>query len=418
MTISARPAALRRRTGRHGRRRPITAAGPPSSWLFGRRVQISGSASAKADPALIAYAHQVVRNLVKGAMGAGGGIVVGLGKEPQPGNATADTPSMLFDWTALEAAAECITSGICTWPRKFGLPIVVATSEKAESEIPENRRGLYETLLKTGLLQVESILPGSRAAAFLRQRQAAFGDALVILGGGTGVEHSASLYLRRHKPVVPLDLPLGASRDDGTGGAHRLSKEARSDPARFFHFEPAFAHREGAALASIATHGGAAAPTDISANIIELLTKLAPPTTFYVRLLNPNHTKFSAVESFFREVVDPVVQEAGLARVEIGTDKSEHAFMNVAIFASLHFSSMAIVDVTGERPNCFIELGYALGTQNRVLVTAEEGTKLPFDQEMIPCHFWKPTGSVADRKKALIEFWEKNINRPPIVKLE
>ena len=45
-------------------------------------------------------------------------------------------------------------------------------------------------------------------------------------------------------------------------------------------------------------------------------------------------------------------------RVEIGTDASDHAFMNVGIFESLHFSSMAIVDVTGERPNCFIELGY------------------------------------------------------------
>jgi hypothetical protein len=113
-----------------------------------------------------------------------------------------------------------------------------------------------------------------------------------------------------------------------------------------------------------------------------------------------------------------VVDDAGLTRVEIGTDKSEHAFMNVAIFESLHYSSMAIVDVTGERPNCFIELGYALGTQNRVLVTAEEGTKLPFDQEMIPCHFWKPAASVSDRKKDFLEFWEKYISRPPIVEAD
>jgi len=53
----------------------------------------------------------------------------------------------------------------------------------------------------------------------------------------------------------------------------------------------------------------------------------------------------------------------------------------------------------------------------RVLVTAEDGTKLPFDQEMIPRHFWKPSDPVADRKKALVDFWEKNINRPPIVKM-
>lgn len=132
--------------------------------------------------------------------------------------------------------------------------------------------------------------------------------------------------------------------------------------------------------------------------------------------LNPDHPKFKVVESFFRDIVDPIVDEAGMNRIEIGTDKSEHAFINVAIFESLHFSALAIVDVTGERPNCFIEFGYALGNPNRVLVTAEEGTKLPFDQQMIPCHFWKPGDSIPERKKSLLDFGENNINRPPIVK--
>jgi hypothetical protein len=136
---------------------------------------------------------------------------------------------------------------------------------------------------------------------------------------------------------------------------------------------------------------------------------------FYVRLLNPEHAKFNAVEAFFRNVVDPVVDRAGMRRVEISTDKSDYAFIDVGIFESLHFSSVAIVDVTGERPNCFIELGYALGTGNRVLVTAEEGTKLPFDQTMIPCHFWKSGNPVAEQT-ALVAFWEKNITRPRIVK--
>jgi len=396
----------------------IATPGACSSWLHGRRLQISGSANAKTDPALIAYAHEIVRGLVKEVMRAGGGIVVGLGKEPRAEGAAADAPSLLFDWTALDAAAESIAAGISAWPRKFGLPVVVATSEKAESEVPDNRRDLYNALLKSGLLQVESIMPGSRAAAFLRQRQAGFADVLVALSGGTGVEHSASLYLQRRKPVIPLDLPLGASRDDGTGGALRLSKEARSDPARFFRFSSVFSNTEGAALATIATRGGTVPHADISKGLAELIAKLAQPTAFFVRLVNSSHAKFKSVELFFRDVVDPIVAEAGLTRVEIGTDASEHAFMNVAIFDSLHFSSMAIVDVTGERPNCFIELGYGLGTQNRVLVTAEEGTPLPFDQQMIPCHFWSPSAPAAERKKALVEFWEKNINRPPIIKVE
>jgi hypothetical protein len=383
--------------------------------LLGRRIQIAGSANGKTDLSLIRYAHEFVANLVEGILTLGGGIVVGVGKEPRPDGSAADAPSLIFDWTALVTAADCLTAGLGTWPSKFGLPIVVASSEKAVSEIPDNRRPLYEGLLRSGRLQVESIMPGSRAAVFLRQRQAAFGDALVILGGGTGVEHSAELYLSRRKPVVPLDLPLGASRDDGTGGAMRLAREARAEPTRFFRLSPVFSNIEGAALAEIATRNGAAAATDIASRTVSILTKIARPSAFYVRLLNPGHAKFSVVEAFFRNVVDPIVDEAGMSRVEIGSDKSDYAFINVGIFESLHFSSVAIVDVTGERPNCFIELGYALGTGNRVLITAEEGTKLPFDQIMIPCHFWK-SGDPTAEQKALVEFWEKNIGRPPIVK--
>jgi hypothetical protein len=396
---------------------PPASSATPALPLFGRRVQIAGSASGKTEPALTAYAHQVVSNLVKDIMAAGGGIVVGLGKEPRPEEAAPDAPSLLFDWTALETAAERLNHGFPAWPAESGLPIVIASSEKAVMEIPDNRRPLYEELLRSGLVHVESIMPGSRAAAFLRQRQAMFGDSLVILGGGTGVEHLADQYLARRKPVVPLDLALGASREDGTGGAMRLAKEARAEPARFMRFSSGYANTEGAALAEIATRNGAAVVSDVAGRIVSLLSKIARPTAFYVRLLNPDHPKFKIVESFFRNVVDPVVDEAGMRRVEMGADKNEYAFMNVAIFESVHFSSVAIVDVTGERPNCFIELGYAL-RGGRVLVTAEDGTKLPFDQEMIPCHFWKPGDSVADKKKALVDFWQKNINRPPIVKAE
>lgn len=398
-----------------------SSASPPAGAaalpLLGRRVQIAGSANGKTAPALIRYAHEVVRNLVRDVLAAGGGIVVGVGREPRPDGPPSDAPSLLFDWTALEAADECLKEGLGAWPSRFSLPIVVTSSEKAESEIPDDRRPLYEGLLRTGRVRVESIMPGSRAAVFLRQRQAIYGDALVILGGGTGVEHSAALYLSRRKPVVPLDLALGASRDDGTGGALRLAKEARSEPNRFFQFSPSFANTEGAALADIATRNGSIPPADIASRTTTLLSKVARPNAFYVRLLNPGHAKFKLVESFFRDVVDPVVEEAGMSRVEIGTDKSEYAFINVAIFESLHFASVAIVDVTGERPNCFIEFGYALGSGNRVLVTAEDGTKLPFDQEMIPSHFWRPGASTAERTKAFVEFWEKNINRPPVVKM-
>ena len=112
--------------------------------------------------------------------------------------------------------------------------------------------------------------------------------------------------------------------------------------------------------------------------------------------------------------MDTVVAQAGFDRIEMGTDATEHGFMNVAIFEGIHFANAVVVDVTGLRPNCFIELGYALRA-TRVIVTAEEGTTLPFDQNAIPCYFWREDEPDNKRQDALSEFWRKNIDRPTIV---
>jgi hypothetical protein len=114
-------------------------------------------------------------------------------------------------------------------------------------------------------------------------------------------------------------------------------------------------------------------------------------------------------------VVDPVVADAGLQRIEMGTDETEHGFINVGIFDSLHFARVAIVDLTGNRLNCFIELGYAFGRATRVIVMAEDGTEVPFDTDAIPCHFWKPALGAEERQEELKSFWKKNVDRPPLV---
>jgi hypothetical protein len=102
---------------------------------------------------------------------------------------------------------------------------MVVTSQK----IPSERLPLWRELIDGGFVNIEYIQPGARSAAMMRDRQAQLSDILLILGGGTGVEHSARLYLDRRHPVIPLDLPLGASREDGTGGATRLFAEALND---------------------------------------------------------------------------------------------------------------------------------------------------------------------------------------------
>jgi hypothetical protein len=383
--------------------------------IFGRRVHISGSASFDTGTQLTGYAHELLSLLVRNVLRDGGGLVVGAGKEPRPAISEGMAPSVVFDWTVLETAANCLSSGNYAWPESYGPPLIVVTSGKSEAEIPAERRSLWNSLLLSHWMRVETILAGARSGSMLRERQAQYGDILVTLGGGTGVEHLADLYMSRRRPVLPLDIPLGASRNDGTGGSERLALKSREHPEWFIKLQKPYVDSENARLASISTQGGTVDVDSISNNLTELLRFLARPYVFYTRLLNHKHEKFNRVEAFFRRVVDPVITQLGFDRIDMEVDDTEHPFINVAVFDDLHYASVVIADVTGERSNCYIELGYALGRPTRVIVTAEEGTTLPFDQNAIPCHFWDISLPSDRSQEAFKDFWRRNVDRPALI---
>lgn len=148
---------------------------------------------------------------------------------------------------------------------------------------------------------------------------------------------------------------------------------------------------------------------------IALLEAITAPSVFYVRLLNRSVPEFRPVEDFFRKVVDPVVKEFGFEPLEIGTGENNYAWMNQAIFDGLHHSQGVLVDLTGLRSNCFIELGYGLGNAQRVMVTAAAGTHLPFDSSCIETYMWDRNLAPALLQQELKTYWERNFNKPPLV---
>ena len=187
-----------------------------------------------------------------------------------------------------------------------------------------------------------------------------------------------------------------------------------ASPRRFFHMRSGAT--EAARLARISTREGRAEPDEVADGLLALLGDLAPPTAFFVRLVKHDHELFRSVESFFRDVVEPLVAEAGYRRHEVGTDETSGPFMNVEIFEELHFSPLVIADLTGLRPNCFMELGYALRGEGKVLITARDGTSPPFDPAALPWHFWSDSLLDVARRAAFEEYWRRNVNRPPLVR--
>lgn len=380
------------------------------SNLFNKVIQIAGSSSANTNVEIIQFSHNFVKLIANKLLENGAIIVSTVGKEDRSNPDDITSPSIIFYWDVLEAIYENAKSKSFSHETKNSAKIV--SSEKAEAQIPENRKEIWHELISKGIVSLKRINPGWNAGAFKRQEQEKLSDALIILGGGEGVEHLASMYISHGKQVLPLDIPIGSSHGDGLGGALLLSRLAITNPHKFI---PRIDEDTSSKLASLSYERWKKSPEEYANYIFNFLEKIIKPQVFYVRLLNKNEEEYPQVEDFFRNVVDPIIQEFQYSIEDMGISKVKSAFLNVEIFKELHKSSIIVADVTSLRPNCFIEMGYAFGQNKKVIPTAKKGTKLPFDQSAIPCHFWDPSLSIEKQKESFLEFWDKNIDRPQLV---
>ncbi len=377
------------------------------------RVHIAGSASPNAAPELLEYSHSLVKALVRVLADKGAAFSVAVGKEPRLGGKPSGLP-IIFDWTVISTINSCVKTGLIPPPSWQGKVLTTIATQKTREQIPQDRQEIWNELLARGAVQVDYIEPGWASGAVRRSRLAELGDILIILSGGEGVEHLAREYAIRGKPVIPIDLDLGSSTDDGAGGASRLAKEMFAHPDRFFRLSDPTS--VGTLLTLMATRNGKSPIAQVTQAIVNLIEAISPASAFYVRLLARDHQDYTEVESFFRHVVDNLISELGYTKIEMGLSSTTYPWMNEQIFEGLHNCAIAVVDLTAIRPDCLIELGYALGRSRRIILTAKKGTVLPFDSQMLECHFWEAGLADDIRTKQLKEYWQRNVNRPSLVK--
>lgn len=245
---------------------PATHHAQPDERLRDWFVGIDGSAADGADRPRLARCHQAIRALVRGILNAGGGVVTLVSGDPRIVEDDPDTANT-FIWTVLSEVDRFLHTSANLNAQRRPLVRTVWSPRTITDRIPPRQQALWERLIASGRVEVRVLQDAGHFGVKLREAQADLGHALVILGGGKGVRHLASLYQDQGKPVVALDPMIGSSKNDGEG-ALALHRESLSEPAKF---APDAAHDLQTTLASLSLQRDDAAPEGVANRLVSLL---------------------------------------------------------------------------------------------------------------------------------------------------
>jgi predicted Rossmann-fold nucleotide-binding protein len=217
---------------------------------------------------------------------------------------------------------------------------------------------------------------------FYTPEQVRDADVVVLVGGFQGTFRAANWSRIAQKPLLPFT---------GFGGA-----AAKIYDQELNDFDEKYAglvtRLEYAELNSVKDD-----LAEHAADLVALAEKIAESRSVLVVMSYSGRVDLEdAFESF-----QQVCQELGYECDRV-SDESAGERILPEILSRLSGAAFAIVDLTELRPNVFYELGYAEGMKKKVIVTAKEGTELPFDVKDIPTIFW-------DGQKRLKEDLKKRI---------
>jgi hypothetical protein len=376
------------------------------SPLFGRRIHIAGSISedlvvAPTDD--VRKSRALVEGLVRELLSRGAVFVIPVDAE----KLRADQMPICFDWLTWRTIAD----NLHLRPGDAPNPVAIGVEHhKTQEQIPEDYADLWDRFRGSDLVQIENAAHWNMASKRM-ETQARWGDILIALGGSEGVLFLANLYHEAGKPVVPLNAQV--SPDDT--GARRLFRLglASTQAQQLFRSVDQTPHTWINRI-NFATRTPV---TECIEQIVRLLEDLARPRAFVVRLLNPDIAEFREVEEYFDNVVQPIIEsELGYEMLVVdGHQPYEHSRVDQEIFNKLHRSQFVVADITGMRPNCFLELGYALGRGLPTLLMGKEGIEHPFDLTTFAGLHWKPSSPTEERRRDFREHWQAIRNRPPLV---
>ncbi|MCW6034466.1 hypothetical protein [Pantoea sp. JK] len=383
----------------------------PVSPLAGRRIHITGSVP---EPLEHASTHEVdsarefIKSLVKELVKMGANFVIPIDAEK---TRSVDGRPICFDWLVWNEVINQIHR------RPEGVPgpcIIAVKHHKNDDQIPEEQISSWDDYCGTSHVKIESAAHWNMASKRM-EIQARSGDILITIGGSEGVLFLSNLYHDAGKPVIPMNYKIGKD----TTGSRKIFEFALAS----VNSERLFKTTDGRGSHDWINRLSFPARKSIEERVslvTELLENLTPPSAFFVCLMNTDHEDQLSVSNFYETVVKHVMEtEFGYKMVIVdGSQGYEMAYVNQEVFTRLHRSRVVIADLTASRPNCFLELGYALGRGLPTMITARVGTELPFDIHSVSTHQWQHDISIEEARRLFRNHWESIRTRPPLVSAE
>jgi hypothetical protein len=199
-------------------------------------------------------------------------------------------------------------------------------------------------------------------------------DVVVIIGGWDGTHYAASWARLANKPIVPVaTFGLAAAeifRDELASFDRRYSSKITLDEYQCLdRLLPDWNDKTIATFANEVTC---------------LAERLVKPSEAFVIMSFAQRGELKDVYNTFVRVCERSGYRA--FKVDEHLDARQRIFP--LIVSSIRRSAFVIVDVTDPRPNVYYELGYANALGKDVVLTAKEGTNLPFDVFDIPTLYW------------------------------
>jgi hypothetical protein len=206
------------------------------------------------------------------------------------------------------------------------------------------------------------------SANFYVPEQVAQADVVVLIGGFEGTIRAANWAEIARKPLLPFAAFDGAA-------AEIYERELN-----------AFGEKYGGRLERLEFEqlNSIKDWDDHATDIVALAEKVAESRSVLVVMSYADRPELKDTYGTFRRICSTLGYTC-----ERVTEKNAPTRILPEILERIRRAAFTIVDLTDLRPNVFYELGYADGLGGKVIVTAKQGTELPFDVKDIPTILWE-----------------------------